>query len=70
MFFYKVSENANFEKVWSIFLEIKIEKIQIFLTICLHGISSFVGGAHRDLTQISLVAAKRLCSTTQKRKCV
>jgi hypothetical protein len=58
MFFYKVSKNTNFEKVWSIFLKIKIEKIQIFLAICLHAISSFVGGAHRALTQMSLVAAK------------
>jgi hypothetical protein len=58
MFFYKVSENANFEKVWSILLKIKIGKIQLFLAICLHAISSFVGGAHQALTQVSLVAAK------------
>jgi hypothetical protein len=54
-----VTENANLEKVWAISLKIKIEKIPIVLSISSHAISSFIGSAHRALTQISLVAAKR-----------
>jgi hypothetical protein len=47
------------KKFGQFFLKIKIEKIQMFLAIFLHAISSFFGGAHGALTQISLVAEKR-----------
>ncbi len=63
-----MSENANFEKVWAIVLKIKIGKVPIFLAISLHAISSFVGSAHRALTRISLVAAKRFVFLYTKTK--
>ncbi len=66
MFLYKVNENANFEKVWSIFLRIKSKRFKLFLAFLLHQQSSFFRGKSWIFSYIPLLATPTFCVPLHK----